>query len=360
MKNSQTKPPTELALISSMPSWGQQQVALLQQQLSPGATIPELELYGSYCARTGLDPFARQIYLIIRGDEKRGNRKATIQCGIDGFRTVASRSGCYGGSETYYCGPDGEWVDVWISEHAPAACKTLVYRTGVERPFVGVAHWDDYVQSYYDRDKRTTVVADQWLKRGRVMLAKCSEALALRKAFPADLSGLYIREEVAEEEMAALPAPAPAAKPEPVKSAPAPTPAKPAPEKPAPAQAPAKPAPAPAAKPEPQAPAAPKKKAAVKLPTKEEHEAAIRFFEDKLTLGTLDAHLLSATIAHRLGHDISDPVPWENLDARILVRAATEANWMGLVEESAEVVALLSQLAADQEGDGDDSLFGEP
>jgi hypothetical protein len=44
-----------------------------------------------------------------------------------------------------------------------------------------------------------------WKRMADIMLAKCAESVALRKAFPDDISGLYIREEFGEAES---PAPA--------------------------------------------------------------------------------------------------------------------------------------------------------
>src|SRR5690606_36600618 len=52
---------------------------------------PIAEAFLHHCSRTGLDPVARQIYLIERGG------KHTIQVSIDGARLVAERSGKYAG-----------------------------------------------------------------------------------------------------------------------------------------------------------------------------------------------------------------------------------------------------------------------
>ena len=165
--------------------WSEQQLELIKSQIAPNCSDGELSLFGQVCQRTGLDPFARQIYAIKRGGGDRA--KMTIQVSIDGFRLIADRSGKYAGSETLWCGPDGVWREVWLEQTPPAAAKTVVWKVGCERPFVAVARWSSYNQK-----------SPLWGKMPDLMLGKCSEALALRKAFPAELSGLYTSEEMAQ------------------------------------------------------------------------------------------------------------------------------------------------------------------
>jgi hypothetical protein len=109
----------------------------------------------------------------------------TIQAGIDGLRSIAERTGQLDGSITEWCGPDGAWVDVWLDSKPPAAAKTILHRKGASHPFVGVARFADY-----------NAGQGLWSKMPAAMIAKCSEALALRKAFPADLSGVYSTDEM--------------------------------------------------------------------------------------------------------------------------------------------------------------------
>jgi hypothetical protein len=109
----------------------------------------------------------------------------TIQAGIDGLRSIAERTGQLDGSQSYWCGPDGAWVDVWLDSKPPAAAKTILHRKGASHPFVGVARFADY-----------NAGQGLWSKMPSVMIAKCSEAQALRRAFPADLSGVYSTDEM--------------------------------------------------------------------------------------------------------------------------------------------------------------------
>jgi phage recombination protein Bet len=166
-------------MTSSITLWTPEQTQLISSTIAPGCSQDELRLFAYACQRTGLDPFSKQIYAIKRGG------KMTIQAGIDGLRSIAERTGQLDGSETLWCGEDGQWQDVWLAKTPPAAAKTIIYRKGSSHPFVGVARFTDY-----------NAGQGLWSKMGAAMIAKCSEALALRKAFPADLSGVYSTDEM--------------------------------------------------------------------------------------------------------------------------------------------------------------------
>ena len=171
-------------MTSSITLWTPEQTQLISTTIAPGCSNDELRLFAYACQRTGLDPFSKQIYAIKRSG------KMTIQAGIDGLRAIAERTGQLDGSETYWCGDDGVWTDVWLGSKPPAAAKTIIHRKGSTHPFTGVARFADY-----------NAGQGLWSKMGAAMIAKCSEALALRKAFPADMSGVYSTDEMHQAEV---------------------------------------------------------------------------------------------------------------------------------------------------------------
>ena len=172
------------------------QIELIKRTVAKGATDDELELFVQVCKRTGLDPFQRQIYAIKRWDPSVGTEVMQTQVSIDGFRVLANQSGEVGGQDgPYWCGADGRWEDVWLESKPPRAAKVTVLRQGTRftASFTGVALWDSYAQK-----KKDGSLTRMWAQMGPEMLAKCAEALALRKAFPAQLSGLYTSEEMSQ------------------------------------------------------------------------------------------------------------------------------------------------------------------
>lgn len=158
--------------------FNEEQLHLIKSQIARDCDNNELALFLNQCKRTGLDPLTRQIYAIKRAG------RMTIQTSIDGFRVIAERSGTYAGQD------EPVWVD--DEKGKPIKCTVTVYRfapNGQRYPAgVGVAHFNEYYPNPMNLQKTMP----------HTMIAKVAEALALRKAFPQDLSGLYTNDEMVQ------------------------------------------------------------------------------------------------------------------------------------------------------------------
>ena len=189
---------TALTIHPDQTTFTPDQQAALQQLGVQANSAADVAVFFHQAKRSGLDPFKREIYMITR------KGKATIQTGIDGFYKIADRAtrsagGTWGIPETLWCGPDGQWRDVWLEKTPPAAAKVTVERDGSR--FTTVALTSEYMAD-----------GPMWKKMPARMIAKCAEALAIRRAFPDDLSGLYTSEEMAQADNQA---PAPSRQPVP-------------------------------------------------------------------------------------------------------------------------------------------------
>lgn len=166
-------------------------IDLLKNTICKGSSNDELELFLHACQRTGLDPFMKQIYAVKRWDNNLKRDSMTIQTAIDGYRLIAERTGKYspGREPTYQYDDKGNI----ISSTAYIKKQTA---DGTWHEVAATAFFNEYCQK--TKEGRPTKF---WMQLGHAMIAKCAEALALRKAFPGDLSGIYTKEEMQQADI---------------------------------------------------------------------------------------------------------------------------------------------------------------
>lgn len=168
--------PVPINRAAAVESWTQQQVDLIRRLIAPNANDEQLALLANVCRHRMLDPFAGEIIgVVYKG-------RLSIQVTVAGLRTIAERSGLYAGQDPpQWCGPgpEVEWQEVWFSQDPPAAARVAVYRKDFARPVVGIARWASFVK--LDREGQPE---NLWASMPDLMLAKCAEAQALKRAFP--------------------------------------------------------------------------------------------------------------------------------------------------------------------------------
>ena len=209
-----------------------QQLQMLTDTIMKGATAEEVAFFAEVCKRTRLDPFRKQIHAVKRWDTKQSREVWSYQTGIDGYRAIAARTGLYAGSD--------EPVMEETPKGEPLKATVTVWKlvAGQRVPFTASARWDEYVQLARDKETKQWGPNSMWRKMPFTMLGKCAEALALRKAFPEELSGVHTEEEMAQADnpeperkqrfdlerrtLDPRPEPVQQKKPEPPKEAPAP------------------------------------------------------------------------------------------------------------------------------------------
>lgn len=182
------------------------QIDLMRSMVCRDSTDDEFDLFLGQCERTGLDPFSKQIHAVKRWDGKQKREVMTVQVSIDGARLVAQRTKEYAGQNgPWWCGDDGVWLEdekgrplPWTGEGHPFAARVEVMRRGFDEPLEAIAHWDEYRQSFKDKKTGKWKLNTFWQNKPALMIAKCAEMLALRKAFPQELSGLYSDEEMSQ------------------------------------------------------------------------------------------------------------------------------------------------------------------
>ncbi len=179
------------AILTPAPiEFSSEQMRVITNTICRGASPTELELFVSTCKRTGLDPFMRQIYAVKRWDAQANSQVMAIQIGIDGQRLIAERTGKYDGQDPVeWLDVNGTWSEVWTGVgEFPVAARCSVYRKDWTngRKATAVCRWESYAQTYGKEQK----LMPTWKAMPDVMLGKCAESLALRRAFPAEMSAI--------------------------------------------------------------------------------------------------------------------------------------------------------------------------
>lgn len=176
-------PTSALAVKDDVPTVTTEQLDLIRRTVANGASADELKLYLFDCARQGVHPLDKLIHFTKR------NGKYTPVTSIDFMRIRAADTGEYAGS-------DDASFSTWPGHDTslPSQATVTVWRLvqGQRASFTATARWSEYKP-----DPGASGNGDvMWRKMPHTMLAKCAEALALRKGFPRQLSGLYAKEEM--------------------------------------------------------------------------------------------------------------------------------------------------------------------
>jgi len=148
--------------------------------VAKGATETELKLFLNDNLRRGIHPLDKLLHFSVRTDTQ-GQRSYTPITSIDFFRMRAESSGAYAGNDDPVFVYDGKQI-----KSATASVYKIVQ--GLRCPFTATARWEQYAVG--------GKAGFMWNKMPELMLGKCAEALALRKAFPGELHGLYAKEEM--------------------------------------------------------------------------------------------------------------------------------------------------------------------
>jgi phage recombination protein Bet len=168
----------------------EKQVALIRDLCAKGTNDQEFELFMQVCRKSKLDPFLRQIYCVLWPKDNGRTHEMVIITGIGGYRAMAARDhNDFGGTSaatfSYFDPPSFTPAGKRIPE---SATVTAFRKGGIQS--TGSAYWEEYAPADLRKPR-----SDFWNRMPKVMLEKCAEAKALRKAFPG-LSNIFTPEEM--------------------------------------------------------------------------------------------------------------------------------------------------------------------
>ena len=171
------------------PTWN-----ALCDTIYPGANPDSIIMAIDYCKARGFDVMLKPVHLVpMQVTEAKTKEKVWRDVpmpGIGMYRIQADRSGNYAGADEPEFGPDviEEFPDPYNSSAKikvtyPQWCKYTVYKVvnGQRVAFHALERWKE---NYATQSSKTDCPNSMWRKRPYAQLAKCTEAQALRKAWP--------------------------------------------------------------------------------------------------------------------------------------------------------------------------------
>ena len=178
---------------------------LIKKTVAPGLTDLEFAMFCHVARVRRLDPLQKQIYAIKRrtwnSDTNGYEDRMTLQVGIEGFRSVANRTGLYMPSNQppliEGVGTEDLRITVYVKKWHEFS-KTW-------HEFSATAYYREFVQTHKNKATGKLEPVSMWSKMPINQLTKCCEALVLRKGWPEELGGVYTPEEIQRESVEVLP-----------------------------------------------------------------------------------------------------------------------------------------------------------
>ena len=170
---------------------------VVKETFYPGIPDQYVEMALRYCKARKLDPMLKPIHLVPM-NTKSGNewvKKYVVMPGIALYRIDASRSGQYAGMSEPEFGEDVTEQVGTVKLTYPKWCKITVKKIVNEHIFEFTA-MEFWKENYATKKRDDLSPNEMWAKRAYGQLAKCTEAQALRKAFPDVVGNDYTKEEM--------------------------------------------------------------------------------------------------------------------------------------------------------------------
>ena len=203
---SEEAPKTDLVALLDKRGISNAEYHTLQKNLYPGADPMSVVMVIDYCQARGLDPLKKPCHIVpMKVKDARTGQEAwrdVVMPGIYEYRTTAQRTGEYlGQARPVY----GEIVD-YKGIKVPEWCELTVYRWNKvakqRSEFTVLTYFSEVVsESWAKGQKGVKEPNSRWQKAPRQMLTKCTEAAALRMAFPDELGGEMTMEEAGDRDV---------------------------------------------------------------------------------------------------------------------------------------------------------------